>query len=346
MRGNGTAIWQGFEVTWLRTPHRLNRLGSWLEDIEHDEAGTRGTARARLTVGRVPDRGRARTWVAAFSAPDVCFVDAELEVELGAGVGREALHRGGPVTHPLMGAAPGASTVVLRGFELACTSHPAGVHTQGLGMRIAELRIGRGALSFVPEILVHANNSPDPLTTWSGEYRYRVRMFYTVILGAPGALVASPRHDDEACASIAHASERPPLLSRRTQGRPGFENGVTALRGFWFQQRGREGWRRDGRYLRQLEARVEDRAYDPNDGSIAWHPRCWFSNSGLVRYPVRAEHHLWTTLLQFRDPARVRRETIEQGVGWRGGDELATRFAFDAADPAVAGGWRTVAARV
>lgn len=329
MRGNGTAVWQGFEVTWLRTPHRLNHLGSWLDDIEHDEEGTRGTARARLTVGRVPDRGRARTWVAAFTAPDVRFVDAELEVELAAGVGQEALHRGERVAHPLLGAAPEASTVILRGFELVCTSHGAGVHAQGLGMRITDVRARSGAVSFVPEILVHGNNSPDPLTTWSGEYRFRARMLYTVVLGAPGALVPSRRGDDEACAALAHANERPALLPRETRGRPGFENGVTALRGFWFQQRWCGGWQRDGRYLRQLEARVEDRDYDPFEGRIAWHPHCWFSNSGMVSYPVRAEHRLWTTLLQFRDPAPVRREVIEQGVGWRGGEELATRFAFD-----------------
>lgn len=336
MRGNGTAVWQGFEFTWLRTPHRLNRLGSWLDELEHDSEGTRGTARACLTVGRVPDRGRARTWLAAFSAPDVRFVDGELELELAARVGEEALQRGELVRHALDGAAPEASTVILRGFELVCTSHPAGVHAQGLGMRLGGLRAGGGWVSFVPEFLVHANNSPDPLTTWSGEYRYRVRMLYTVVLGAPGALAASVPRNDTACVALDHGRERPALGPFEARGRPGFENGVIALRGFWFQQRHQGGSKRDGRYLRQLEARVEERSYDPRRGCAEWHPHCWFSNAGMVSYPVRAEHRLWTTLLQFRSPTCVRREIVEQRVGWTGGEELATRFGFEPDDLALA----------
>jgi len=336
MRGIGTAVWQGFELTWLRTPHRLNRLGSWIDDIEHDEGGTRGTTRASLTVGRVPDRGRARTWVAAFSSPDLRFVDGEIEVELAARVGEPALYRGERVLHPLAGAAPEASTVILRGFELGCTSHAAGVHAQGLGMRLDRVRTHGGCVSFVPEILVHANNSPDPLTTWSGEYRYRARMLYTVVLGAPGALAPCARRDDAPCVALDHAKERPALVPRHTRGRAGFENAVVALRGFWFEQRYCGGWQRDGRYLRQLAARVEDRAYDPHQGQAEWHPHCWFSNAGMVSYPVRAEHRLWTTLLQFHGPTPARREVVEQGVSWMGSEDLATRFAFDSADVAMA----------
>lgn len=338
MRRDGSVFWQGFAFTWQRTPHRLNHLGNWLEGLSHDGGGPKGRAVSRLTVGRVPDTGIVRTYLAGLACADVRFVDGTVELEIGAAVGEAALRDGPRVDLPLDGADPRTATVVLRGFDLVCTSHTAGVHMQGLGARLKDIRCADGTLSFVPELFLQANNSPDPLTTWRGGFSYRMSLHYTAVLPAPRAAACTLSPHDRACVEIDHGKRPPGLLPRVVQGQEGFDSGVLGLRGFRFDQLHRGRWARDGRYLRQFHVQIRDPVYDPRSGRLLWHPHAWFSNAGVVAYPVRVAHRLWTTLLQFRGPCEARHHVVEHQFGTGLSGQTQERpFALPLPDLALAG---------
>lgn len=294
----GAVVWQGFDFEWLRTPHRLNAIGSTVVGAWDMATGVlSGSHRARFSVGRVPDQGVARTWLTGIRSPSLLFWDGEAVAHLEADIGHPASARGDRVEVALP---PGLrATVILRGFELLCRSCPVGLHTQGFGVSLSEVARTPRGLSFVPETFVHASNSPDPITSGRGGYAYDVHVHYTVIAG-PEDQVAFDEHPDDTPLRHRHTHRRggPPLEVVHRALDP-LERSVLAIRGFRWQQLHRGRWGRDGRFVRRLQAFLPQ--VERADGELRCRPQLHFSNRGAIAYAVDAEHHLWTTLIRHRD---------------------------------------------
>jgi len=331
MRNGGTGVWQGFDFAWSRTPHRVHRLGSWLDDLHGDELGVRGRCETRFSVGRVPDSGVARTHIGGIRSRALRFREGSVSVSLGASNGEAAEIDGARVEVEI----DGDATAILRGFELTCTSHETGIHPQGFGVQLRRIASHDGVLSFTPRFYVHAANSPDIVTGWRGDFQFSFEARYTVLSGRPDAVSFELPCDDRACAEIGHGRRERPVSAGRIAGQPErYRHGVLGLRGFrWEQQH--QSWRgRNGRFLRRLEAHMGERRYDPHGGVMDFKPRMSFSNDGLIPYPVRAQHRMWCTLIQYRDdrPRLAPQEiahTITSGVG----DGAEGRSVFELGPP-------------
>jgi hypothetical protein len=298
MGNSGTGLWQGFDFSWANTPHRVHRLGSWLDGVTEGDGPIRGRCESRFSVGRVPDAGLVKTHVRGIRSRALRFQEGSVTAVLGATNGEAAELDGERINISVHGDA----TVVLRGFQLVCTSHDRGIHPQGFGVHLRRIVAGEGVLSFTPHFFVHAANSPDVVTGWRGDFRFEVEAMYTVVSGCRGEVAFGHASAAEACATIDHRRRERPVATARVAGHPGrYPHGVLGLRGFRWEQRHASWQGRNGRFLRRLEAHLGDRNYDPADGMMAFHPRMNFSNDGLIPYPVRARHQLWSTLIQYRD---------------------------------------------
>ena len=317
MRNGGTGIWQGFDFEWSKTSHRVHRLASWLDDLEGDEAGVRGSCASRFSVGRVPDAGVARTYVGGIRSRHLRFREGSAAIELGATNGEAAELDGERVEV----AAGGAATVVLRGFRLRCTSHDAGIHPQGFGVQLRDISREAGSLSFTPRFYVHATNSPDFVTGWKGQYHSKFEALYTVVSGPSEAVSFAIPCNEQPCAAVAHVRRDRLEAEASVAGHSRlFSHGTVGLRGFRWEQKHRSRWDRNGRFMRRFEAHTGHQDYDADTGVARFKPRMFFSNDGMIPYPVRAEHKMWTTLIQYSDdrPRLDRREVahqIKSGVG-------------------------------
>jgi len=317
MRNGGTGIWQGFDFEWAKTSHRVHWLASWIDDLEGDASGVRGSCASRFSVGRVPDAGVARTYVGGIRAKNLRFQEGSASVALGATNGVASEVDGARVEI----CADGAATVVLRGFRLSCTSHEAGIHPQGFGVQLRNIDPQIGGLSFTPRFYVHATNSPDIVTGWKGEYQFEFEAMYTVVSGPSEAVAFEIPCQEKACAEVAHVRRERPTSRARLWGRSRqFNHGIVGLRGFRWEQHHRSWWDRNGRFLRRFEAHTGDQVYDPESGALEFEPRMNFSNNGMVPYPVHAQHRMWTTLIQYADdrPRLQRQEVahkISSGIG-------------------------------
>jgi hypothetical protein len=302
------AIWQGFDFNWDHAPHRLNGLSSRIVDgdrVEHV-----------FTVGRVPDRGRARTWVTQVDAEGLRSVEGSSVVTATSLLGRRAVSHALPVRVPLPDLQP--ATAVLQGFAIRCLSSHVGLHTRGFGVRLADVRVHRGGLVFRPEAWVHAANSPDPLTSGGGLYSYELA--WTVLSG-------SEQH-------VGFQTERP--FVHRHRGESGaalgvlrdshLDHAVLGVQGFEVEQRFTGRFGRDGRFIRRVQTGVDDLSRD--DERAEYRPHLHFSNRGVITYPIDVEHRLWTALIGFRD-GETRRQRLETpistgiGAGGRGEVKLA-----------------------
>lgn len=296
-----TALWHGFDCRWVSAPHRLNHITSAIDPSE----GTRGTLRTRFTVGRVPDRGSITTRVAGLHAPGVSFVDGQARATLFATAGQVALYEGRPLSVPLPEGRDTVATVILRGFEIACTTSHVGLHAQGFGVQLAHAQVVDGALRFTPRMFVHATPSPDLLTGWRGVYGYEMAAPYTVVYGPSSQLAV---HRTGRPTASAHRRHRRPTTHQGTVSGHGgrrFRFGATAIHGFSWSlgHRGRFG--RDGRFIRHLATWIDTAAYDADHGATAIKSYLAFSNKGWVTYGVEARQRLWTTVLQLRDGAYI-----------------------------------------
>ncbi|MCO4747495.1 MAG: hypothetical protein KC912_22025 [Proteobacteria bacterium] len=306
----GVAIWQGFDFHWDHAPHRLNGLTSKIvEDrVEHV-----------FTVGRVPDRGLARTWVTRVDAEGLRSVHGSSTVTATSLLGRRATSDALPVRVPLPDAE--GATVVLQGFSIRCLSSSVGLHTRGFGVRLSDPRVHRGGLVFRPEAWVHAANSPDLLTSGGGIYSYEVELAWTVLSGTADKV----------------SFERGRPVVHRHRGRSseiagelrdsGLEHAVLGVQGFAVDQRFSGRFGRDGRFIRRVQTGVDD--LSRGERRARYRPHLHFSNRGVITYPIDVEHRLWTTLVGFRD-GEARRQRVETpistgiGAGGRGEVKLAT----------------------
>lgn len=324
MRTSGTALWQGFDLEWENTSHRLKNLGSNLDALSADDRGLTGVVRSRATVGKVPDRGAVRTRVGGIRSRNLHFVEGEATGSVEGWRGEKARFSGERVVVEVPGATVEGATAVLRGFDLGCTSHSAGIHPQGISIGLTDLRVEDGAVSFAPRAWVKANVSPDLLTGWRKGFAFDVRVLYTVISDAE----ASIHHRAEPCARVEHRRKERSEARVEHRGRGGYSHAAVGVRGFCWDQCHRGPFGRNGRFVRRLQAVVDRVDYDPETGSCAIEPRLWFSNDGMVPYPTRSEHRLWTTLIEYRDdrPA-LGSLTIEQPVA-NGLEQGATETPF------------------
>jgi len=300
MSAGAIPLWQGFDFAWLRAPHRLNHLAS-LIDASWDpvQAALAGEYEARFTVGRVPDRGTARTFLTGLHTTALAATSGTATLEAHGEIGRPATVRGDPIAVPLP---PGrGGTVLLQGFDLRCTSNTVGLHTRGFGFRLVEVPGEDGTITFVPELFVHPANSPDLVTHGFGAWTYRARVDWTVLAGdaASAAFVADP--DRAPRVRHHHRNSRQPH-------RPGpivipphplLARSALAISGFSWTQRHAGRFGRAGRFLRRLEIGLADQHRHP-DGTLEVAPHLWFSNAGPLRYPLEVDHALWTSLIRWR----------------------------------------------
>ncbi|TNE88901.1 MAG: hypothetical protein EP330_12880 [Deltaproteobacteria bacterium] len=289
------SVWQGFDFSWDNAPHRLNELTSVTEGDQ---------VRHAFTVGRVPDTGLARSWVTRLAADGVRAIDGCSRVELHAPLGERAAGGTGVVRVPVVGAA----TAILRGFSLKCESCDVGLHTRGFGIDLEDLRVRDGFLEFSPTAWVHAANSPDPITTGRGDYAYSIELEWSVLSGAPDAVSFA-----EATPVVHRHRGRPSDLVGELAD-PGTDHAVLGVRGLSVSQEYRGRWGRDGRFLRRVQAGVDD--VDHRAGRFR--PHLHFTNKGWITYPVQVEQRLHTTLIGFSsgEAKRQRVETrIRTGIG-------------------------------
>lgn len=338
-----SALWQGFDYRWRATPHRLNEMSSLLRGLEYERGELRGEQLSRFSVGKVPDQGLAVSFATPLWAPGMQWIEGRVEAVLAAAIGVPAAWEGPPVRLRLPGRVQRAEEVglVLRGFELSCTSHAAGVHPRGFGLELARLEVEEGWLSFCPRAFVAASNSPDRFTADRGVYRYRLGIPYAVLL-APGRLHCTraavlehtyghPRQ------GLVMGQPRAGLAPRlELQGVPErFEAAAIGLHGLaWSlgeRQPGVQAWsQRQGRFLRRLRSSVHDMRYDPATGRAEARIAARFSNRGTLSYGTAVEHQLWPTLIQLQGgwvgEARRLEARLPTGIG--AGAERRQRFAW------------------
>ncbi len=323
----GGALWQGFDFAWRAAPHRLNHIASVLRDVHADATGVQGTHAVRFSVGRVPDRGLATTLVTPVRADGAVWVEGTAVVELCAELGRAVSRVGAPVEVPLppgLRPRPEDVAVLLRGFDLACTSHPAGVHPEGFGVRLTNVAVSGDTLQFTPRLFVAAGNSPDVITSSKGAYAYRFTLPYAVLAGPPGALRATPATEH------LHRHARGPTAPGTIDvlGVPAFSHAAFGVRGFAWRlvHRARSG--RNARFLRRLRVEVGGLTYDPASGAASGRTHLEFSNRGLIAYGCDVSHRLWPVLVQLRGavgPQQRLDAAIPTGIG--AGSHVETPFA-------------------
>ncbi len=299
MRNGGTGVWQGFDFEWAKTPHRVHRLASWIDDLEAEDGNISGSCASHFSVGRVPDAGVARTYIGGVRGHQMRFREGSSSVSLGAYNGEAARVDGERVEVQVEGEA----TAILRGFRLSCTSHESGIHPQGFGVRLCEIENGEeGCLSFTPSFYVHAANSPDIVTGWKGEYHFEFEAMYSVLYGPSDEVAFRVPCNNSVCAEVGHKRKQRPEAPARINGHPErFNHGALAMRGFCWEQQHRSWGNRNGRFMRRFEAHLGDQDYNSRSGTVDFKPRMNFSNDGLIPYPVRAQHQMWTTLIQYND---------------------------------------------
>ena len=315
-RQGGSAIWQGFDFHWKRAPHRLNHLESYLEGLTVDKGAIGGTSRTRFSVGRVPDSGLVRTFVAGIRSPAIEFAEGEVEA-LAEGMVGEAVEVDGPrVCVPLKDSVAHA-TVILRGFRLGCTTSAVGVHPYGLGVSLVDISHRDHCLEFLPRFYVAADRSPDWFTRWKGLYAFKVTACFTVLTAPEGQMSMS----GEKCSVVRHDSKsRGEVVVEHLGRSQSFNRAFVGIRGFrWTLNR----WGRvahNGRFIRQFQAFVHNLDYDAHTGRAEFAMRLWLSNRGLITHGIDVEHQLCTSLIQYHDSqppieSTIVEKRVKSGIG-------------------------------
>jgi hypothetical protein len=84
-------------------------------------------------------------------------------------------------------------------------------------------------------------------------------------------------------------------------GEPGFAHGVAAIQGFTWHLEGWDPTKKDGRYIRTLELRLENVEYDQASGRADFQTLMGFSNESPFPSGFDARYAMWVSLIQFGD---------------------------------------------
>lgn len=328
---DATLIWQGFHHKWKKTPHRLNRIGSYFRNLSYDEQADEltGEHRAIFRVGAYDDTGSVKS-TGTFVKSGVLgiyegYVDDSC-LHVSGEVGKSAsvkcaqnvdLTEAGLADYDRV-------AVILRGFQLTATSYSAGYNTRGFSVRVLPGEHSRDTYEFDAYFYVHPEHSPDRPQLDDGcwkddrckRYRYEGRIYYTLIgiNDEDGALIEADNETNEYEQRIkmspGEVPDRAPEYMReaRLYGEPGLRHGIVAIQGFsWHLADWSNVWK-EGRYIRDLEMNVSHIDYDPAEGRAEFLTNMYFSNSGALPLGFAATFKMWNTLIQFDDKDYERSE--------------------------------------
>ncbi len=332
---SNSIIWHGFDHQWKSTPHRLNGFGNYLDPVTTDPSG-RATAQctALMKIGQNGDKADAFTNVLGVESDVLQFVHGEETCIAAASMGfRNEL---GNVSVRRQLALPGgaqiAAAAILRGFEVrwqAVGDYDRGYYTRGFGFQLLNQRLSGNEFSFVAHCFIFPDHGPDlppPLRKVIEEYRYSMKVYYTILFGAADKVRFTTGLEGIPTSFVQYSYDRDlPKYVLDGAGEPAasvqasmsgatrdFNQAFVAIRGFRWEVLPSEldklgkilsiGRRKDGRYLRLLKASINQSNYNPGTGQISFNAELGFTNDGLASNPFHARHELFATLVQLQDP--------------------------------------------
>jgi hypothetical protein len=300
------AIWQGFDHYWQREPHRLNRIGSWIEMDRAAKADRVAcTYYSEMQIGRFPpDVCHTHAMIHRAGSASTRHIDGEVSVVLRGRLGERVEVDGEVASHGLP-EGDLTATVVMRGFRLE-SGFPHGFQTRGFGFRLSNIQQHTdgdvGLITFAPRYFIYPDRSPDPTTNpnhifWRilpfpqalgphtpDEFEYTMTLLYSIVLDRV-----------EQARFTLHDINYGPLKSRYVgpgagrksvhhtlDGGPGevYRSASVGIRGFKWELLHWPRTRLDGRYLRKVECMLDGLDYDPMNGKVTVNAKMEFNNFG------------------------------------------------------------------
>jgi hypothetical protein len=316
---SNAVIWRGLGFAWQKTPHRLNKMGAFVEGGPSDEpstiavrsratfeggswsTGQRGSDIADYEVGYTALRTDAARFVEGTFEGLLVKGDAKSNPEVIAQASRTeriSLDEAGV-------ADAGEVALVLRGFYIDTdVTHTDGYTTRGFTVRLHNTARQGADLVTTLSARVHAGTVLDRIQNLE-DYGAIVTVGYTIVAVDRGSIAND---------SVAYALDlaggvnptHPPadasLATRILTGAADHAGGVVAFTGveLWLNE-GATTF--PGRYLRAVRVMNEKLSYDPVKGVMSCWTDGYFSNSGLVTHVTKVAFRADLLLLQLDDPA-------------------------------------------
>lgn len=329
---SGTTIWQGFDHSWKKTSHRLNRFGSYVRGVNFDsnypDLGgiVSGERRYIFKVGAYNDEGTVKQRRRYIKTSALRFYhDAVSSEDLVASGKLGELKRVSHVVEvdleELGFSADSIVTPILRGFQLKSESYDAGYNTRGFAIRLIPLEKVGSLYRFEARFFIHPEHAPDrPLASWlplgddcgdCDTYKYSAKVYYTLVVAdAEDANFVEPQDGptNEYSQYVKMSPGKKPSLKSyedrevKINGYSGFEKGFVAIQGFHWHLRDWDKSKKDGRYIRQLQMHLGHQSYDRYSGDMTFTTNMYFSNQSMVPKGFDAKFMMWATLIQFNDP--------------------------------------------
>lgn len=299
------AIWQGFDHSWQREPHRLTRIGSWIEQGDASDGGHLACRfSSTMQIGRFPpDSCHTHAMVHRAGSASSQRIDGSVSAVLHGQLGERVEVDGEAVRH-VFPEGDLTATVVMRGFELT-SSFSHGFQTRGFGFRLSDIQQHAGtvaAISFVPGFMVFPDRSPDPTTNphhvlWRvlpfppaleprspDDFEYEMKLHYSIIYDQ-ARMAKFTSHDlaeGPVRSRYVGLSAGRRAVHHTLQGEPGgaYRSASVGIRGFRWELLDWPRTRLDGRYLRKLQCMLDGLDYDPESGRMTVSTKMAFNNFG------------------------------------------------------------------
>lgn len=261
MEAEGTIIWNGFHHIWKKTPHRLNKFGSYFRNIEYDDGYNElvGERRSLFKVGAFNDTGTVKIKGQFIKSSYLGIHEGYVKencLKVSGKMGQSATVR----CHKSINLAKigfeefDQVTVILRGFQLTEISYSSGFNTRGFAIRVIPIDHNAETFDFDVLLSVHPEHAPDrPLPSWlplgddcgkCDSYTYAGRIYYTVIgiSNENGNLIdARAKGTNFYSQYVKMFPNKTPsyanteLMETVIVGLPGYDHGIIALQGFKWQ---------------------------------------------------------------------------------------------------------------
>ncbi|MBU0506885.1 hypothetical protein KJ708_12930 [bacterium] len=325
----GTILWHGFQHAWDKTPHRLNKFGSYFRSIDYepndDLTGGMLTAERRsiFKVGAYDDEGdvKIKGQILKTSVLGIYhdYLDEDcLQVSGDVGDSDSVTCEVSLDLEEIGFEDYDNITVVLRGFQLWSSSYDMGYNSRGFAVRVIPVAQTEQAYTFDAYFYVYPEHSPDrPM--WDDDcndgnhcesYKYEARIYYTVIgvREQDGHVVAASSLGTNSYSQeiTMYPFKTPPLASTslrqaEIQGEPGFEHGIVGIQGFKWKLNSWSSTSDDGRYIRDLRSYITSVDYSSQTGAVDFYTTMYFSNESAWPYGFDVDFTMWNTLIQFND---------------------------------------------
>lgn len=322
-------IWTGFEYTWAHHPHRLSLLGSRLRERSFGAKSLTARHDFEVKIGAFPADSvdyiaefqtlRSRNLFIGYGSHDGIELRAKLDnearstLELAVPLSQLETSYGGPAWTRCE-----KVCVLLSGFRIKATNFGPGWHFGGFGIELGKARHREGRVHFTLDSRAFPKRSPDPFTAPGGLGKwdrrkvcnYELCVDYVVLAGDANYLNCVHR-----TVSASAKGRKEWLHDKATtiQGKPGYPKALPGLRGFDFSLNSART-RKDGRYIRNLGARISQFHYNPKTGAATLEPRLSFSNDGGAAYKWDVKAKLLPTLVQVRGARGLRSRRLQDAT--------------------------------